>query len=205
MILSVQSFLQARLSRHVSAADLTDEWNSFYSAYDRIIRRFAMACGMQDCDVDECAQEVWVAVVNGLHTFEQNSTRARFRSWLYGIVRNKAADLVRVRMKHSAVSLNDSGATFDLEDTMPPPTHAIEAAWRSEILREALSTLQKKASRRDFSVFVDRSVRSKAASIVAVENQMTEGAVRVVDHRLRKQLQEIIHQMTDGQMVASFS
>lgn len=205
MILNVQGFLQDRLSRLSSSAEMTDEWNRFYDAYDRIIRRFAMACGMQDCDIDECSQEVWVAVVNGLNSFELDSSRARFRSWLYGIVRNKAADQVRSRMKHTAVSLNDSSRTFDLEDDAPPPIQNIEATWRSEILREALAALQKKAKPRDFSVFVDRTVRRKPASVVAEANEMSEGAVRVVDHRLRKQLQDTINALTDGQMIASFS
>lgn len=205
MILNVQAFLLERLSRHTSSAEMTEEWNRFYESYDRIIRRFAMACGMQDCDIDECSQEVWVAVVNGLNSFELDSSRARFRSWLYGIVRNKAADQVRDRVRHTAVSLNDSSNTFNLEDDLPHPIQNIEAAWRSEVLREALGLIKKKAKPRDFAVFVDRSVRKKPAAAVAEVNDMTEGAVRVVDHRLRKQLQDTINHLTDGQMVASFS
>ena len=205
MILNVQSFLRDRLERLSPSSELLEDWTRFYESYDRIIRRFAMACGMQDCDVDECSQDVWVAVVNGLKAFQLDSSRARFRSWLYGIVKNKAADLVRDRVKHSAVSLNDSSKTFNLEDDAPAPMQNIEAAWRSEVLREGLSVLKQKVKSRDFRVFVDRSIRKRPGAVVAKELDMTEGAVRVVDHRLRKQLQETINHLTDGQMVASFS
>ncbi len=205
MILNVQSFLHDRLQRLSPGPELLDDWERFHESYDRIIRRFAMACGMQDCDIDECSQDVWVAVVNGLKTFQLDSSRARFRSWLYGIVKNKAADLVRDRVKHSTVSLNDSSRTFDLEDDLPSPTQNIEATWRSEILREALAVLKTKVKRRDFAIFVDRTIRKKSGADVAAANDMTEGAVRVVDHRLRKQLQDTINHLTDGQMIASFT
>ena len=125
MILNVQSFLRDRLQRLPSGSELLGDWNRFYESYDRIIRRFAMACGMQDCDIDECSQEVWVAVVHGLKSFELDASRARFRSWLYGIVKNKAADLVRDRVKHNAVSLDDSSTVFDLEDDGAVERHDI--------------------------------------------------------------------------------
>ena len=56
MILNVQSFLEGKFSKVNAAGDLLKDWDRFYESYNRIIRRFAMACGMQDCDIDECLQ-----------------------------------------------------------------------------------------------------------------------------------------------------
>ena len=204
MILNVQSFLEGKFSRVNAAGELLEDWDRFYTSYNRIIRRFAMACGMQDCDIDECSQEVWLAVVNGLGTFEHDPSRARFRSWLYRIVSNKAADQVRDRVKHSAVSLNDSSRSFTIHDPAPPVTQNMDAAWRSELLREAMSVLKGKSKGRDFQIFTQRTIRKKRAVAVAEAYNMSEGAVRVVDHRLRKQLQEILNLLTDGQIVATF-
>jgi len=202
MIMNMQSFLHDRLAG--LSAEVTD-WEDFYLSYNRIIQRFSVACGMQDCDVDECTQEVWLAVVHSLKSFELDSSRARFRSWLYRIVRNKAADLVRDRIKHTAISLNDSSRNFQLQDNTPPPLSRIVAAWKSEVLREAIAGLKERANPRDFAIFVERTVRKNDAATVAESWSLSEGAVRVVDHRLRKQLQEIINRLTDGDMVASFA
>jgi RNA polymerase sigma factor (sigma-70 family) len=204
LILNVQSFLEGKFSAVVSADELGEDWERFYSSYSRIINRFAVSCGMQDCDVEECSQEVWMAVVNGLPKFQHDPSRGRFRSWLYRIVSNKAADLVRERIRHSAVSLNDSGTGLELLDPTPPVTQNFEAAWRSELLREAMKVLQEKSRPRDYQIFVERTIRKKSASVVGRDHDMTEGAVRVVDHRLRQQLQDVLNTLTDGLMQAAF-
>ena len=197
-------YLEQKLSKVSAAHELMADWDRFYRSYSRIIQRFAMACGMQDCDVDECSQEVWLAVVNGLKTFEHDPARARFRSWLYRIVSNNAADQVRDRVKHSALSLNDSSRSFELHDPGPAPMQNLDAAWRSELLREAISVLKEKTTPRDFTIFSERTIRKTPATRVAEKFDMNDGAVRVVDHRLRKQLQDILNLLTDGQMVATF-
>lgn len=204
MLMKVQGYLSSK-SQKLDSSTTTTEWDAFYESYSRIIRRFASACGMQDCDVDECSQEVWVAVVDGLNKFEHNPERARFRSWLYRIVSNKAADIVRTKTKHAAISLNDSRRSFSLSDSgQTIQLKDLDAAWRNELLREALIRLKDSNKDRDYNIFVRRTVKSVPAADVAEEYQMTDGAVRVVDHRLRKQLQSILKSLTDGQISADF-
>lgn len=205
MILSIKNYLKGEFSERSDREELLADWDVFYEEYGRIIRRFAAACGMQDCDIDECSQEVWVAVVNGLSTFEHDPARARFRSWLYRIVSNKAADIVRSRVKHSTISLNASSRTFDLRDQGPPVIQNIDVAWKNELLREAISRLKLDVKKRDFRIFIDRTIRQNLSADVARKYEMNEGAVRVVDHRLRKQLQKILRDLTDGQIVAEFN
>lgn len=204
MILSIKNYLKGEFNERSDREELLADWDVFYEEYGRIIRRFAAACGMQDCDIDECSQEVWVAVVNGLSTFEHDPARARFRSWLYRIVSNKAADIVRSRVKHSTISLSDSSRTFDLRDHGPPVIQNIDVAWKNELLREAISRLKLEVKKRDFRIFIDRTIRQNLSADVAHKYDMNEGAVRVVDHRLRKQLQKILRDLTDGQIVAEF-
>lgn len=205
MLFSVKHFLQKKFQRLEDQGAASADWDIFYSAYNRIIKRFASASGMQDCDIDECSQEVWMAVVRGLSAFEHDPQRARFRSWLYRIVSNKAADIVRSRVKHSSISLNDSGGFFDLADDQPGPPQDLEKAWKNELLRESLVRLKAAVSQRDYKIFTARSLRNTAAAEVAEENGMNVGTVRVTDHRLRKQLQKILCSLTDGQIVADFA
>lgn len=205
LILNVQCFLEGKFSAVVTSEELGEDWDRFYESYSRIINRFSLACGMQDCDVEECSQEVWVAVVNGLAGFQHNPKRGRFRSWLYRIVSNKAADIVRERTRHSAVSLNDSNTVVDLQDPAPQALQNLEAAWRSELLREAMNIVQEQSRPRDYRIFVERTIRKRRATAVAQELDMTDGAVRVADHRLRQQLQDVLTTLTDGQIKATFS
>lgn len=204
MLLRVQGYLSSK-SQKLDSSTTTEQWDAFYESYSRIIQRFAAACGMQDSDVDECSQEVWVAVVDGLNKFEHNPERARFRSWLYRIVSNKAADIVRTRTKHAAISLNDSNRSFALKDSgQAIQLKDLDAAWRNELLREALIRLKDSNRERDYNIFIRRTVKNNPAADVADQHEMTDGAVRVVDHRLRKQLQSILKSLTDGQISADF-
>lgn len=205
MIFSIKHYFESKSQRLSSAEETNADWEIFYSAYNRIIQRFASACGMQDCDVDECSQEVWMAVVRGMSAFEHDPERARFRTWLYRIVSNKAADIVRSRTKHSAVSLNDSGGFFNLADGQPGPSQDLDKAWKNELLRESLVRLKANTTPRDYKIFTQRSLRSLPAAQVADQHKVSEGAVRVIDHRLRKQLQKILCSLTDGQIVADFA
>ena len=205
MIFSIKRFLESKFHRLKDAKESNSDWDMFYAAYNRIIQRFASACGMQDCDVDECSQEVWMAVVRGMSAFEHDPERARFRSWLYQIVSNKASDIVRSRVKHSAVSLSDSGGFFDLSDGQPGPPQDLDKAWKNELLRESLIRLKARVTSRDYKIFTNRSLRNTPAATVAARYEVNEGAVRVIDHRLRKQLQRILCSLTDGQIVAEFA
>ena len=203
MLLNVQQYLTSNFAKH--SDESPEYWDKFYDSYNRIVRRFAGACGMQDTDVDECSQEVWVAVVRGLTRFEHDPARARFRSWLYRIVSNKAADIVRDRTKHSAISLNDSSKGFDLKDSSQSPQLVdLDAAWRNELLREAMNKLKESCRPRDYDIFIQRTLKNQPAATVGEVHKMTDGAVRVVDHRLRKQLQSILNSLTDGQISADF-
>lgn len=205
LIMSTKSFLGDQVSKLDVDGSLAKDWERFYSAYNQILRRFAVSCGMQQFDVDECVQDVWLAVLEHIRDFTPDSERARFRTWLYRIVRNKAADIVRKRLKHSSLSLNDSRVEFNLESSVPPPEFEFETTWRYELIREVIEDLKDHVSERDYKIFVLRTMKKKPAAVVAKACDISEGAVRVADHRARAKLNELLKVLTDGELVPKFA
>ena len=102
LLQNTQEYLQAMLRRQAPDSVLVEAWEEFYRVYDGLIRRFILARGMRDADVDDCLQEVWSAVAARLVEFHRPEDRPGLRAWLYALVRSKATDVIRRRARRPA-------------------------------------------------------------------------------------------------------
>ncbi len=96
-----QSYLRAILEARVPDSLLTAAWEEFYRRYDEIIRRFVRASGIPASDVEDCVQEVWMAVCKYLADFRHPVQRPGLRAWLYQLVHSKAVDVLRSQRRKS--------------------------------------------------------------------------------------------------------
>lgn len=134
--------------------------------------------------------------------------RGRFRSFLLGALRHFVAnELDRAHAKkrggaHTLVSLDIQTAegrySREPADTMSPE-RLFERSWALTVLNRAMDELQAEATsakkRRIFSALKDCLTLAQDAvpyGDLAAELQMTEGAVRVAMHRLRKRYRELL-------------
>lgn len=192
LIQQATSYLQGRGE---AAGDATSRaaWDDFYAIYGQIIPRFVRACGVPEGDVPDCVQDVWTAVLAELPKLEYHPHRGRFRSWMYAIVRNKATDLVRRKMRgpttistlHDAVSLHDTD-----------PKEIWEQRWTQEAIHAVLEQFQSKVSDLTFRVFHMRSIEERDVADVAVAVGLTRDQVRARHHRAHVQFAELFKSLT---------
>jgi RNA polymerase sigma-70 factor (ECF subfamily) len=97
-----------------------DAWSLFVQRYGGTIYRWCCRYGLQDADARDVSQDVFAALLRRLHTFDRS--RARFRSWLFIVVRNCVRDWCSDPAQHQergteAVRqrLNSEQARRDLE------------------------------------------------------------------------------------------
>lgn len=157
---------------------LTLAWNHFYRVYDALIRRFVVAQGVRNSDVEDCRQEVWMEVVTRLVEFERPADRPGLRAWLYTLVRSKAANLARDRGRQAVTSLIDTAepAAAELD-----PASLIEQEWEVAFLESVLQELQRRLSKM-------RLLERRPVKEVSELMEITPEQVRYRHHRSMQKL-----------------
>lgn len=90
---------------------------AFHTLYTRYLPRVynRVRTKIPPNDVEDVTQEIFIAVVRSLESFEQ---RARFNTWLYTIVNRQIADFYRKRTRtggaQPSVELDDPESSFDI-------------------------------------------------------------------------------------------
>ena len=188
LLTDARSFLQDQLSGIEAAGSVAQSWDEFFAIYDGIIRRFARASGVSGDEVDECVQEVWVAIIAHLGGFEVDAERGRFRTWLYQVVRSKATDIVR-RRNRPAISLDDTSETLQMPSEQR--VDLVEAAWKRESLRTLLLTFRDRVNRESFELFQARGLNGEDYATIGERIGVKPATVRVRYHRLLEHFREL--------------
>jgi RNA polymerase sigma-70 factor (ECF subfamily) len=106
-------FLNASDEQLARTAQLGDQ-DAFFALYNRYLQRVynRVRSKIPPQDVDDVTQEVFLAVVRSLDSYEQ---RARFNTWLYTIVNRQIADFYRRRSRsHRLASAELDDETEDV-------------------------------------------------------------------------------------------
>jgi len=168
-----------------------EAWQTFHAWCDAHIRRFAGGLGLRGVNVDDCAQEVWADLMVRLPHFRLDSSRGRFTSWLYTIVRSKATDMMRRQARSRAVSLS-SETTVDLPGCGDDPAVLIERHGDREFVRAGLAKLRRQVSDLSYRVLHLRYFDGLDAPQVADSLGITPEQVWAREHRAKRRLGEIL-------------
>jgi RNA polymerase sigma-70 factor (ECF subfamily) len=132
--------------RRGDAAAWDELFDRHYAAAGRFV--FQLASDFTREDVEEVCQEVFLAVIKNLHSFQGDS---QFQTWLFRIAANKARDFRE--KQHAAkrgggqvpLSLqaedSETGLTIDPPSPAAPPDLELLNSERAELVREALDQI----------------------------------------------------------------
>ena len=190
LLTDARTFLRDQLMGMETAGDVADSWDEFFGVYDTIIRRFARACGVPGDQLDECSQDVWVAIVLHLERFEPNPERGRFRTWLYQVVRSKATDLLRKESKRGSRA-GDSQILLATPADLPPVDRTIEEHWQRETVRTLLIDFRGRVSDENFALFEARAIAGDDYDAIGDRHGISPQTARVRYHRVLRQFREL--------------
>ena len=194
LLVSVREFLRLQLLGLKSEPRDTDAWDEFFAIYDAMIRRFAGAAGFRGHELDECVQEVWIAVLEHLETFEIDPERGRFRTWLYQVVRSKATDLLRRKNRGAKVSLSDSSELVDAATERP--TDRLDRLWEQQLFQVLLDDLRQRVTEESFAIFEAHLVREEGYDVIAERHGVTPGSARTRYHRTLQKFRTLCERYT---------
>jgi RNA polymerase sigma factor (sigma-70 family) len=167
-------------------------WRRFDRLYTPLLISWARNLGHRGQDVEDLVQEVKTVFLGKAATFEYDPAQ-RFRGLLKAILSNKGAELARRRRRNAAEGLGDlPAAEFDLD-----------AAWRMEALREAISVVgaeYRHNPRRNlvtFRAFELRVLEGRTGQEAAAELGIQRSAVDKYKSRVAAEIAEVVRQISD--------
>ena len=150
-----------------------------------------------DSIADEVVQEAWIAMMRGLPTFEQRSS---LKTWLLTIVANEAK--MRLRKEKPLVSFDDLGgddlpARYDQTGKWltPPPRWELtspEAILSATELKDCITSTISGLPAMQASTLQLREFEDLNFTEICNILEVTESNVRVLLHRARQNLYQVI-------------
>ncbi len=164
-----------------------DGWRKLVAVYRPLVVHWCRRGGAGE-DTDDVAQEVFLAVADGLDGFRRERPGA-FRSWVRGVTRHKLLDHYRRRGRHPAAA---AGGTTALEAAHalpdPEPGTAEDADETTGLYRRALELIRGEFEERTWLAFWQAAVEGRDTAAVAAGLGMSPTAVRIAKSRVLARL-----------------
>jgi RNA polymerase sigma-70 factor (ECF subfamily) len=169
-----------------------EAWEEFVSAYTPLIRRVAIARGMQDADANEIVQDVLLAIIKAMPAYQQKEQVGSFRKWLTTIARNKAIN----RIARAPRENERRAESFDLSNMPASLLYAdqaereLENQWRQQLFVLAAHEIRTQVQPLTWSAFWMSAVEDRSCESVAKELGMSLGSVYVARSRVLAKIRE---------------
>lgn len=164
-------------------------WNEFVIYYESFIKKILRYLKVDLNDEEDLTQEILLKLWKSLQNLDYNPEKARFRTWLSTVIRNKYYDFLRKKqrtIKSTSVSEDETfeaSAEFDEEEM----ANFIDLEWRKNITNLALQNLEKVFSRNAIETF-KLSLEEVSTKDIARKLGIAENSVYTLRKRVEAKL-----------------
>lgn len=163
-------------------------WSEFESTYRELITRYARARGLQPADADDVCQSVLLKLFRTIRSFEYDTAKGRFRSYLHRMVKNEIVDQF-ARPNRPTTTVDQSVLRDGSVDT--GTDEVWEREWENHHFRLAMQTIRRTFDEQSVRVF-DQLVAGQPVDAVAAAFATTTQAVHKIKQRIRDRMKELI-------------
>lgn len=160
-------------------------WERFLRLYGPLLVRWNKACGLQEADADDIAQEIAAQVFHSIHRFEHRHAGS-FRAWLRGIARNKIRHLRERKARRHEKSLQALGPTLACQGIDWADGYA------EDVYARGLELIRGEFSLGTWTAFLRVEIGGEDPATVGLENGISRNAVYLACGRVRARLKEIL-------------
>ncbi|MBX3440645.1 MAG: sigma-70 family RNA polymerase sigma factor [Planctomycetaceae bacterium] len=176
-----------------------EAWDEFVALYEPLVYRLARHKGLQSADAQDVVQEVLLAVSRAVERWDPDREKGRFRDWLFRISRNLVINFL-TRKRH--LPLGRGGSEFvqmlaEQSDPASKQSAVFEQEFERERFRLAAARVRQRTDEKKWNAFWQTSVEERPIADVAVELNMSIGAVYIARSRVMKQLQAEVQRLSD--------
>ena len=192
------SSMETRLSliSRVRGAD-TSAWREFVQLYGPLIRYWCRSRGLESLHIDDCVQDVFLAVLRSLDLYDSHHSSGSFRGWLWTMTKRKVIDCRRRQQRQAQADGGSTALNFlnqlpEIETIDDEQTSTIQL---KQLLYRAMQQVCAEFEAKTWKAFERCVVDGQATETVARELSLTPAAVRQyrarVLRRLRRQLGDL--------------
>lgn len=164
-------------------------WEEFVVYYDSFILRVLRSLRIDSAEEDDLKQEILLKLWKSLKSLDYNPQRARFRTWLGTVIRNKVYDFLRKKqrtVKSSPVEdfqVEQQSVDLNEEEMI----NIIDKEWCKNITQIALKNLESVFSGNAIQVF-KLSLEETPAKKIAEKLDIAENSVYTLRKRVESKL-----------------
>ena len=163
-------------------------WSEFFERYRPYIYSVARQRGCPACDADEIVQEVMLAIFEHKAVFRHDPERGRFRDWLGGVARKKAAAWRRAPARRTSSLGGSTGAE---SEAAAETDAAWEAAFEQAMLAYLLELVRREISPKIYQAFEAVALGECSGAEVARLTGLTRNAVYQARKKVLRRLREL--------------
>lgn len=193
---------ETRPSLMLRLRDPSDQqaWTEFVAIYEPLLLRLMRSRGLQEADARDVTQQVVVAVMQAVDSWQPDGRAASFRRWLFGIARRLALKCLQRGSPARGPSRRGAGGTEMLEllNNLPEPEQrtisTFDDEYRTQIFQWAASRVRDDFRETTWRAFWQTCVLNESIADVAEALGMTAGNVYVARSRVIARLRQFIEE-----------
>ena len=187
------SEFRTNISLIARVRDRTDveSWREFYKFYHPLLTRYLRRLGLAEDSTNDVIQDVFVRLLQALPTFDLDSKRGRFRSYLWKLTYSGLVDEAR-RVKARRLAEDEWVKRFliaDEAESRKLHQELNEINYR-QIVDTALPRVRAVTSARVWTCFEQRMLLDRPGSVIAAELGISDKAVFVYASRVLKAVRQ---------------
>jgi RNA polymerase sigma factor (sigma-70 family) len=174
-----------------------EAWVEFVSLYEPMVYRLLRRHGLQDADVREVMQELFMAVSRSIDRWDPAKERGSFRGWLRRVARNLVINWLKQRERRViAAGGSDLQAMLDmLPADSGPETLEFDQELRRTLFHRAAEQVRGDVQPATWQAFWETGVVGTSLADTAKKLGMSVGAIRVAKCRVLARLQAAVNEM----------
>jgi RNA polymerase sigma factor (sigma-70 family) len=188
LLADAQAYLRRRLSAAEPVSLLCLRWEQFYHTCDELLRRFVSSFHLDEDMCDEVVQMVWCKLITRLSRFDWNAKRSGLRRYLYVMLRNKAADVLREREQYRLARLDDPSVAEMLIDPDASPVMQLQKRFQQALVETVLAEVENNVSELTYRVFCLRLFEGRSVGQVAAALRLRPQSVWYRYYRVLRRL-----------------
>ncbi len=164
-------------------------WEQFVERYRKYIFKLLNNLGVKN-DIEDIAQEVILVLWKKLETYDRN--QSKFRTWMAGVVRLTAINIIRKRARKEKLISND---TEGIIDSFPEETSYMEYAekeWKTFLVNKAMNNIRDEFRGKAIEVF-ELSLTGAGTDEIAKKLDLTTSTVYTLKKRVKKRLMQEVY------------
>jgi RNA polymerase sigma-70 factor (ECF subfamily) len=171
-------------------------WHRLVTLYGPLVEYWCRRSGARTEDAADLAQEVFLAVAQGLERFERRGPGS-FRGWVRGITRHKLLDYYRRAGRQPGAAGGSTAFERLQEIPDPQPGSDEDADEVSGLYRRALDLIRGEFEERTWQAFWLTAVEGREAPAVADDLGLSPVAVRIAKSRVLARLRAEAEDLID--------